>query len=71
MERGGAGAERRCWRWRCDQLVLTETKNSRAGDYEGGVHCVVRGTNIDIGCSIGHDYNQLTPLFCTTCVVIC
>ena len=54
-KRGGAG-ERRCWRWRCDQLVLIETKNSRGGDYEGGVQCVVRGAKCCVGYSMGYDY---------------
>ena len=43
-------------RWRCDQLVLTETRNSRGGDYGGGVHCVVRGAKFDVGYSMGYVY---------------
>ena len=52
----GGDRERWCWRWRYDQLVLTETRNSRGGDYEGGVHCVVRGAKFDVGYSMGYDY---------------
>ena len=51
----GSVRERWCWRWRCDHLVLTETRNSHGGDYGGGVHCVVRGAKCYVGYSIGYD----------------
>ena len=38
-------------------LVLTGRRNSRGGDYEGGVHCfVVRGAKCYVGYSMGYDY---------------
>ena len=35
--------ERRCWRWRCDQVVLAKLSNSRGGDDGGEIHSVVGG----------------------------
>ena len=58
-KRDGVG-ERWCWREAVLEVEvrssgLKETRNSRGGDYGGGVHCVVRGAKCYLGYSMGYD----------------
>ena len=44
--------EKRCWGWRCRQLVLADSRNSSGGVNGGGMHRVVGGITESALCTV-------------------